>query len=203
MIKDQKNILEYTRSKIENLFKNYSVPAHGLGHVLRVEKWAKIIANKEKSDSFLSQMAALFHDIGRIKEGKVGNEKHHELSYLMCQKWFKEDEVLKKLSKDEKLEILYAVRYHWNDGADKYFSAVILRDADKLDALGKSGLQRALLFYENREQELLTHFRYVYGYGYELKTKTAQRIAKKNKMLETVLKFYYKILKNKIEAVEL
>ena len=40
------------------------------------------------------------------------------------------------LKKAEKLVVLYAVRYHWNDAADKYKEAIILRDADKLDIYG-------------------------------------------------------------------
>lgn len=203
--KQQQEIIKYTRAKVCDLFVDYPIPAHGIDHVARVAASAKLIATKEKEDVFLSEMSGWLHDIGRTLEGHTNLiSEHHELSYDLLRKWFAEDGFLRdNLTKQQKLIILYAVRYHWNDAADKYPVAWVLRDADKLDTFGAMGVKRACEFCVGDDKKLEFDLRGRYNNFYWLRTKTARKIVKDKKLLEKVEAFYVKILKKKIKPVEL
>lgn len=197
-------ILKYTRKKVKKLFEENPVPAHGFDHIERVRNFALKIAKSEKCDIFLSEMAAWLHDIGRTQE-KIpsATRAHHELSYILCREWFRNDSVLNNLSKKEKIILLYSVRYHWNDAADKYKVAIVLRDADKLDALGKMGVARNIEFFKGNEEGLMNQVRFFPDIINNLKTKIAIHIAGEKKLIKPVLKFQKSFLKSKIRPVEL
>jgi len=198
----QKKVLKYTENKVRELFVHYDAPAHGLDHVERVHYWINILAKKEKAGIFLCNMVALLHDIGRTRE-KKDLRPHAEISYDMCREWFKDDAVFNDLTKQEKIEILYAIRYHWNDAADKYITADLLRDADKMDTFGKIGVKRAIEYWQLDEKGLKDALRMIPNNLYWLKTKTAQRIVKQENLLKPVMDFYFKLLKKDIKDVEL
>ncbi|MDO8499622.1 MAG: HD domain-containing protein [bacterium] len=201
--KPEQEILAYTQIKVKKLFANYDTPAHGIDHVLRVAAWAALISRKEKADEFICRMAGLLHDVGRIKEAhERQGHKHHDMSYALCREFFRNDPVLKILPRRQKIELLYGVRYHWNNAADKYFSAVILRDADKLDCLGRIGLQRGLEF-NKTDDELLQMFRYIPANIYYLGTQTAINLVKTTKMEKPLMDYEIKLLKKKITKIEL
>lgn len=198
----QKQIINHTRQKVQDLLANYKMRAHGIDHITRVAKWAVEIAKKEKDNVFLCELSAWLHDIGRAEEDKFElTRKHHELSYQMCQEWFKTDPVLSQLSYSEKLIILYSVRFHWNDAADKYSVAWILRDADKMDLFGKAGNERALVALDKKTMDLDLRLRF--GAFYWLRTKSAKAFIKKRKLMEPVEKLYVKLLKEGIKKVEI
>ena len=203
--KQQQDVIKYTCEKVRDLFTGYTVPAHGIDHVARVAASARLIATKEKADIFLSEMSGWLHDIGRTVERHTNLiSEHHELSYDLLRKWFKEDVFLREnLTKQQKLVILYAVRYHWNDAANKYPVAWILRDADKLDTFGVIGIKRACQFCVGDDRKLEFDLRARFNNFYWLQTKTARKIVKDKKLLETVESFYVKCLKKKIKPVEL
>ena len=205
MTKDQKQLLNYTAKKVDKLFSIFSVPAHGIDHIKRVVKWTQILLKKEKvRNPFLCLMSAWLHDIGRtLEKGEKGfGRGHHELSYLLLKKWFREDRNFDCLSDGEKTELLYAVRYHWNDFADEYDTAWVLRDADKLDGFGNIGVKRATDFYQKNEKIEMS-LRLNFGSPHFLHTKTANEIFKKKKLLYPIEKRYKKLLLSKIEKIEL
>ncbi len=192
------------RAKVKALFAANSIKAHGFDHAMRVSKWAVIIAAAEKDNVFLSEMSALLHDIGRATENLPGNTKrHHELSYDMCRQWFKEDRIFDVLSAEEKLIILYAVRYHWNEAADKHKVAWILRDADKLDTFGTVGLKRIKEFNSNDEEAVLHNLRLLYEMAYNIRSKKARQIMKSGRLFEHIIQHQHRLLKSKIKPVEL
>ncbi len=201
----QKQLLRYARTMVKKMMEESPVPAHGFDHALRVSKWAVIIAKAEGASIFLSELTSLLHDVGRIPEHyTAGNTKrHHELSYEICQKFFRQDKNFDILSKQEKISVLYALRYHWNNMADKYQVAWILRDADKLDAFGKIGLKRMLEFANYDEKKILTDLRNRADMWLHIRTKTAQDIFKKKNLFSPLLKYQQKILKSKIENIQL
>lgn len=200
----QKRLIIYSRAKVKDLFTEYPVKAHGFDHAQRVSKWAVIIAKAEKANIFLSEISAVLHDIGRVTEEFPGNTKsHHELSYEMCQEWFREDKEFSVLSKTEKLQILYAVRYHWNNAADKTKLSWILRDADKLDALGKIGLSRGLEFFAGDEKAIDQDLRFKADMVINIRSRLARRIIKQKKLFEPLQKYHIKLLKRKIKPVRL
>ncbi|MBI2436189.1 MAG: HD domain-containing protein [Candidatus Magasanikbacteria bacterium] len=202
----QQKILSHTRQKVIALFKQTPVPGHGIDHTTRVVNWVKIIAKGEKAKNpFLCELSAWFHDIGRTIEDNPGetSRKHHELSYQMLRKWFTIDQLLVQLTKLEKLELLYTVRYHWNNEANKYDTAWILRDADKMDGFGAVGLRRAKEVFAGNEDGWNQNFRNQVDCFVSVRTKTAKRLIEKNKMMEPIEREYKKFLRSKIERVEL
>ncbi|HQL52470.1 MAG: HD domain-containing protein [Patescibacteria group bacterium] len=203
---EQKNFINYISKKVRNLFLNYPEPAHGIDHIERVVNWAKEIAKKENARSiFLCELSAWLHDIGRTREDNPGENtrKHHELSYEMLREWFREDENFAILNDEEKKELLYAVRYHWNNAADDYDTAWILRDADKLDIFGKQGLDRAWKFMKDNDALWNQHLRNMSDYFAYVHTDTAKKIIKDNNFQTMSKEVYRDYLKSKIKPVEL
>ncbi len=200
----EQQIIKHTRAKVYELFKKHPSKGHDFAHTKRVRDWAVKIARGEKADMFLCEMSAWLHDVGRVKEKTVSTDRsHHERSYAMCQQWFRTDKVLSGLSETRKLAILYAVRYHWNNAADKYKIAGILRDADKLDLFGITGVRRLIKTFGDNDDRLGMALRLSGDCLLWFKTKTAKRILKKNKMAEPFFAYCKKYLSDKITAVEL
>ncbi len=202
--KKQQEITNCVRAKVYAYMGTNPVPGHGADHAARVAAWAVEIAKKEKANVFLCELAGLLHDVGRVLEDVDDFKKrHHELSYEICQDWFRNDEIFFALSKKEKLILLYSVRYHWNNAADKYFEAIVLRDADKMDLFGKIGLKRNALYLKNDREKIMLHMRLRTDDMFWIKTETARRLFEKYKMFEPILKYTIKKLKEDIHPVEL
>ena len=202
----QVEFLNHVSQKVKDIFFDYPDPAHGIDHTIRVVEWSnKIVEGEKISNPFLCELSAWLHDIGRTREDNPGesSRKHHELSYIMLKEWFKEDEKFNFLKKDEKLELLYAVKYHWNDFADKYDTAWILRDADKMDMFGKIGIDRAWGLMKDNEKSWSQHLRNLYQCYHFIKTKTAKKFVKDLNLLEAVDKANEEYLKSKIEPIQI
>ncbi len=202
--KKQQEILKYTRIKVAEFLAHNQMEGHGIEHVTRVANWAVQVAKGEKANVFLCELAGWLHDVGRAREHEGdSNKRHHELSYKICQEWFRNDVLLSELSKKEKIILLYSIRYHWNNVADKYFEAIILRDADKLDLFGKIGLDRAARYLKNNREKIMLHMRFRADDMFWLRTKTARHFFKKYNMFEPIYKNTVKMLKEEIKLVEL
>ncbi|MFZ2189962.1 MAG: HD domain-containing protein [Candidatus Magasanikiibacteriota bacterium] len=202
----QVEFLNYVIAKVDDLFKKTSVPAHGIDHIRRVVKWTQEIATAEYAKNvFICELSAWLHDIGRTIENNPGqsNRQHHELSYKLLKQWFEEDERFNFLITDEKLELLYSVRYHWNNAANKYDTAWILRDADKMDMFGEVGLKRAWEVFFDNEKGWNQNFRNIYDCYYHLRTTSAKRLVEENNLMQETDKIYQDYLKDKIEPVSL
>ena len=206
----EQSILDVVKEKVTYLFELCPDIVHGFDHAERVATHAEYIAIKEGKDKYMSVLVAFCHDIGRAVEGYPkkfpqynSTKTHHELSYDMLRDWFREDHRLGGLTDDQKLELLYAVRYHWNDEANEYASAYILRDADKIDGLGEIGLQRSIDHYPNDEKKYHLDIRLKYEQMYYVKTKTAKKMIKKMNLIQPILDRRATILKDAIRPVEL
>ncbi|MBU0649200.1 HD domain-containing protein [Patescibacteria group bacterium] len=186
----QQKLLDFTEKKVKTLFQDFPVPAHGIDHVKRVVKWIRKIARQEKQDVFLAELAALLHDIGRVAEhrSKSGKMRHHELSYILAKQWFKKYKVFDILTSQQKTRLLYAIRYHWNDKAEKYILADILRDADKLDTFGKIGVQRAKDFYQDKDL-VRKRVKFQLKTAGHIKTKAAKKIIRQKNLLAPLKKY--------------
>ncbi|MDO8626012.1 MAG: HD domain-containing protein [Candidatus Magasanikbacteria bacterium] len=207
--KIQKQIVREVNIKVKALFKVTPVPAHGYDHVARVVKNAIVIAKAVKANIFLCELAAVLHDVGRTLEKKGSHAKnnstntHHELSYKLCREWFRKDKIFSLLTKEEKIILLYAVRYHYNNAADKYQEAIILRDADKLDALGNIGVKRAKIFFKNDYLALRSDFRFKYDMYNWLITNKARQMANDQNLMRPINEYQVKLLKKEIKPVSL
>lgn len=203
---EQAQFLSHVQEKLAALYNEFPVPAHGYEHVSRVARYAKEIAIKENAKSvFLCELAGWLHDIGHVPEHHHGaTKRHHELSYEMLQEWFRDDiRFQAALTESEKLELLYAVRYHWNNAADKYDTAWILRDADKLETLGQIGVQRHIEYHGTDPAVLSQTMRELFDIYYWIQTETAKQIAAEQSMMEPIEKKYLEILRAGIEEVSL
>ncbi len=209
----EQKILEYTIAKVKELFTKYPVPAHSFPHAEAVGNYAKKIATHENASSvFVCEMAGYLHDIGRVPESyDLGytnnsidqNEKgHHELSYLLFKDWLQEDEILRNdLTSAQKNELLYSIRNHWNNFADRYDTAWILRDADKLDLFGERGLARQLEHNAPDETRISRSIRYSFDNYFWLRTKTAREIVSEPGMVEALTNYYANFLRAQIKDV--
>ena len=203
---NQQKLLSHVKTKVKQVFDETPVPAHGFDHISRVVTWVRQIARGEKAKQpFLCELAGWLHDIGRAKEKKLSGSDHvhHELSYQLLRQWFKEDRKFDLLSRSEKIELLYAVRYHWNCAARKYDTAWILRDADKLDGFGATGVKRAKEAFWQDEDAWNQNFRYQYSNYLQLETKYAILLVKRYNLLEPLYRAHNQYLRLKIEPIKL
>lgn len=133
--------------------------SHGYPHVERVLRYARLIANEVTNvDKLLLELAVYLHDVGRAL-----GEPHAYYSALIAKAFLEELNVGSDL-----LELtVNAIEYHSFSYAKlkkvepKSAEAMILSDADKLDALGVVGFLRA--FHHSWErgrslEETILHF---------------------------------------------
>jgi len=201
----QQALLNFVLQKVEKLFADFPVAAHSFDHALEVARYARDIAQKENGKVWLSELSGILHDIGRVPEVYTqGNTmRHHEHSYLLLKDWFQQYSEFDILTHEEKIEILYALRYHWNDVADDYDTAWILRDADKIDLLGVRGIQRSQEWCAHLKQDPGVDYRLKYHCLYWLHTDAARKIVQENNLLVEIDDFMKQELKEKIEPIEL
>ncbi len=145
--------LEAILEKIKDIVKKEMEgvgPTHDFSHVMRVYNLCIKIANYEKQnvdiDFEVLKLAALLHDIGRLREDldTTGTIDHAQESAKMA------ETILKNFGlSHEKIEkIKHAILSHRFRGnnAPKTIEAKILFDADKIDSLGAIGIARAFCY---------------------------------------------------------
>ncbi len=127
--------------------------SHDAGHIERVVKLARLIAEREGADVDVVVKAAEFHDIAR------GSANHAAESARLAR------ELLKKEGYDEAFisAVVHAIEAHSFSGNVKpeTIEAKVLSDADKLDATGAIGVARAFLYSGESGrsiEETLKHF---------------------------------------------
>lgn len=133
------NLLEEVRTIVERKFRSESAD-HDWYHIERVLKLAEYIQSKEGGDLLVVQLAALLHDISDHKlNGGIKND---------CGRVSRE--ILTRLKADEKLtervcDIVDNVSFKGAGVSDVVESIEldIVRDADRLDAIGAIGIARA------------------------------------------------------------
>jgi len=134
--------------KITEISRKHFVNAkgsHRWDHTQRVLKLAEQIARQEGADVEVVKIAALLHDIGRVKEDQSNGTIDHALvGAEMAEK------ILKELSLEEELikKIVHCIKTHRFRGSHipETIEAKVLFDADKIDSIGAVGIGRAFLF---------------------------------------------------------
>jgi len=154
--------LNFYISRLESLFKNISEPGGGRGfrfwHGLRVMTYVKNFLNnypnyffkKYKIDRDVAIIAALFHDVGKVKAtninkiidyGSHGNLNHHKIGGEMISKILKNS----KLS-DEKITKIAQVISEQH-GSEKHLpESLLVSDCDILDNCGLLKLWRTITY---------------------------------------------------------
>lgn len=123
--------------------------AHGFDHVLRVRRLALRIAESEGADLEVVSAAALLHDAGRAEQDRTG-ACHAQLGAQIARQALagQPTERVKAVS-----EAIAQHRFR-TANAPTSLEARVLYDADKLDALGASGVARAYALAGARHQRL-------------------------------------------------
>ena len=135
-------------------------PAHGWPHIVRVMAWAERIVSSENLDVDPEVLVAgiLLHDIGRLYDDDV---EHHAIRSSKIA-----DTLLEALGYDSHFrevvsKAIIANSYSLGYRAESV-EAMVLSDADKLDALGAVGIARVFhsgALMSRGFEESLEHFR--------------------------------------------
>ncbi|HNW98082.1 MAG TPA: HD domain-containing protein [Bacteroidales bacterium] len=146
---NHKEIIYLTENFVKANLQN-AEGGHDWLHTERVRKMALYISEKENSDNFIVELAALLHDIADAKfhngDENIGPQKAKEF--------------LKTLNVNEKIisEVENVVRYvsfksENNLYKNKTKEFLVVQDADRLDAMGAIGIARAFNYggFKNRE----------------------------------------------------
>jgi uncharacterized protein len=134
----ESQVMSMVYEDIRQRFAGFSDLAHGWEHIQRVYKLGLSLAGQEQADTFIVGMAALMHDIGHLSTEQT---KHHsELSLSMAQETLSRYQV----SGDRQQAILHAIEAHsFSLGIEpRTLEARVVRDSDRLDALGAVGILR-------------------------------------------------------------
>ena len=141
--------------KLEKIVqKELGSSAHDIDHTYRVVNLAKEIAKHENANMEIVKIAALLHDIARVREDndKTGNTDHAKLGAKMA------EQILNDLGYPKNIieNVVHCIRTHRFRGEDipQTIEAKILFDADKLDAIGAVGIARAYMIAGERGEVL-------------------------------------------------
>lgn len=134
---------------VANQFNNVEA-GHDLSHIERVYKNAIAINKKEKADSFLVEAAVLLHDIADEKLFiKEDAEAKLDLFFQEIQ--------LNKTVANEIIDIIENVSF--GNSIDKNIilskEQKVVRDADRLDAIGAVGIARAFQYGGHKNRALI------------------------------------------------
>ena len=120
---------------------------HGYPHLKRVYNTCIQIGKKLDANLLILKIAALLHDIGRLKEKETSdNMNHAEISAEKALEFLRTNNF--NLSDDDIDNVINCIKAHSFSLKLKpeTLEAKILFDADKLDAIGAIGLYRTISF---------------------------------------------------------
>ena len=134
----ESQVLSKAYKEMQQRYVGFDDPAHGWEHVERVYRLAVYIAAQENADIFIVGMAALMHDIGRLSTDT--SQHHADLSMSMAGELL----ISYGISAATREAILHAIEAHsFSLGIEpRTLEAQVVRDADRLDALGAIGIVR-------------------------------------------------------------
>jgi uncharacterized protein len=138
-----KDKIEQIENYVKQLMSTVAAPdlriAHDFKHVDRVRGWALRIAKNEGLDLELVEAAVLLHDIGLTCVQVEQRNQHAQAGAELATQFLTEQQLFTR----HEIEVIAdAIRCHSSPNGGGAIGAV-LRDADKLDALGAVGLMRA------------------------------------------------------------
>ncbi len=148
---NRQEIIRKTESFVQDTLQG-SEAGHDWSHIERVVRNARTIAAGEKADPFVIELAALLHDIADSKFHN-GNE---ELGPERSERFLKGLDLPAELV-DHVVNIVRNVSFknELDPSKEARFDAIelqVLKDADRLDAMGAIGVARAFHYggYKNR-----------------------------------------------------
>ncbi len=180
---NKEKIIRHTADFIKKKFDGEGT-GHDWYHIERVWKMARMMARKEKADTFIVELGALLHDIADWKfhdDENAGGEA--------AEQWLK-----KQAADSQTIEkVKYIVQnVSYKGGSNKQRMAtlegMIVQDADRMDALGAIGIARAFAYGGYKQRPI---------YDPRVKPKIYRSIKelKNSKRIHTTINhFYEKIL---------
>lgn len=138
------NLIHCLREEVKKVFADAG-GSHDWEHTERVVTLCLHIGKKERADLKVLHLAALLHDIGRKHQDRAnGTICHAERGAAMARA------LLAGYGVDEALieKVVHCIETHRfrGDHVPQSKEAQVLFDADKLDAMGATGIGRAFLF---------------------------------------------------------
>lgn len=143
-------IIEEAESYVINQLKDNDA-SHDWDHVQRVRKIAKHIGQHEKGvDMEIVDLAALFHEIGDEKYAKDGEDAATLISTFLRSVSYPQERAQTVVKVATSVSFRHQIR--GSENVSKEVSVV--RDADRLDAMGAIGIARAFTFGGARHRRL-------------------------------------------------
>ena len=151
------------------------VGSHGWEHVERVRTLCKKIGEKEGADLLVLDLAALFHDVIRVSEDHAMQSAEFARSVLSTMGFG--DNICSAVHE------AIASHSYTSGRTPKSLEAKVLSDADKLDAMGATGIYRTIQYNTERAlppPRILEHVRKkLLNLPSLLHTNSAKEIAKR------------------------
>ncbi len=137
--------IEIIKPYMIDLFKNDS-SGHDISHLIRTMNIAINICDKEDGDKLIVGISAFMHDIHRIMQNQTGRFVSPKDSLPKVKDILSNTD----LSEDMINKICYCIEHHenynWNGNNVSDINALILQDADNLDAIGAIGIGRTFSY---------------------------------------------------------
>lgn len=137
-----KEYIEKLRPLVVEYFKD-DYTGHDLGHLERTLNNALYMCEKEGGDPLVVALAAYLHDIHRIMQNETGIFVSPKESLPKVREFLS----IVDLTEEQKEKICYCIEHHeiynWNGNNVSDIDALIVQDADNLDAIGAMGIGRA------------------------------------------------------------
>ncbi|MBI9034299.1 MAG: HD domain-containing protein [Bacteroidales bacterium] len=182
MNSEQQLILDNVQLSVQQIMQGEG-SGHDWWHIHRVVNNTRRICKSESCDPFITELAALVHDIG--------DHKLHKGDDTACRREI--TRLFKKLNLDlmlaeQIIEIVEQVSFKGAliDTPVQSIEAAVVQDADRLDAIGAIGIARTFAFGGNRNREI---------YNPEIPVELHDQFETyKNSSAPTINHFYEKLL---------
>lgn len=174
-------IIQLCRADVTQIYNAFDA-SHDMQHIDRVLVNAtRIMATEQKADPLIVTLGVLLHD---IEDPKYYNKANPTVRELLAR--YSLDEAMIQ----DIVTCIEAVSFSGgNEGAIPSIEAAVMRDADRLDAIGAVGIARAFAFGGAKNRKL---------YNLEEEPRdTMTEAAYRKKEVATVTHFYEKLLKVK------
>lgn len=124
---------------------------HGVQHIDSVREIAQKLCEQEKGDLFAIEVSVLLHDVGRRIE-KEKNRPHAILSLFEAHNYLKKlyEEGLIDIERWKTISQAIAKHSRLNEETDR-LTLDIVRDADRLDGMGLSGILRCIEYAKDQD----------------------------------------------------
>src|SRR3989344_8213511 len=139
MLHNEQEKLKLIQEQVKLLLANAD-PAHDFEHIMRVYQMAEHLCRVEEGDPVIALPAALLHDLYQVPKNHPERAKAADRSASMAEKLLHEIQY-----PQEKIPaIIIAIKSHSFSKGEipTQKEAMIVQDADRLDALGAIGIAR-------------------------------------------------------------